>query len=84
MHDGSISCSAKIERDDAACAIEALGAVVDHYRKGGAPGSERDANITGFEITEGERRDLIEFLKSLTDEEFISNPAFSDPFAEKI
>jgi cytochrome c peroxidase len=27
-----------------------------------------------------DRADLIEFLKSLTDEEFLTNPAFSNPW----
>jgi len=84
MHDGSISCSPNHSNDDDACATEALGKVIDHYRKGGAAGSEKDENITGFELTEQEKNDLIEFLKSLTDREFITNPSFSDPFGGEI
>ncbi len=37
--------------------------------------------IVGFELSESERSDLIEFLHSLTDETFLSNPALSDPYA---
>ncbi len=37
--------------------------------------------IPGFEITEQEEEDLINFLHSLTDENFTTDPAFSDPFA---
>ena len=40
------------------------------------------AFIVGFELSEGEKSDLIAFLKSLTDETFITNPKFSDPFSE--
>ena len=35
--------------------------------------------ITGFKITSREKKDLLKFLHSLTDESFITNPAFSDP-----
>ena len=38
--------------------------------------------INGFELTEQERADVLAFLESLTDEEFMTNPDFSDPFAE--
>ena len=33
-----------------------------------------------FRLTEGEKRDLIEFLKSLTDEEMLHDPRWSDPW----
>jgi len=39
--------------------------------------------VPGFEVTEQEREDLINFLNSLTDERFLNNPAFSDPFADE-
>ena len=38
--------------------------------------------VIGFDATEQEIEDLINFLISLTDESFINNPAFSDPFDE--
>jgi cytochrome c peroxidase len=31
-------------------------------------------------MTEDERADLIAFLESLTDEEFLTDPAFADPW----
>ncbi|HET8932530.1 MAG TPA: MbnH family di-heme enzyme [Polyangiales bacterium] len=77
MHDGSIA---------------SLSEVVDHYAAGGrtiAEGPQRgvgrdnplkDPLIHGFEINEAERSDLIAFLNSLTDHEFIANPAFADPW----
>ncbi|MBD2255653.1 methanobactin export MATE transporter MbnM [Nostoc parmelioides] len=76
MHDGS---------------IPTLEAVIDHYKAGGRTihtgkfagvGSKnpfKSEFISGFELTEAEKNDLIAFLKSLTDETFIHNPAFSDP-----
>ena len=36
--------------------------------------------MRGFRLTEQDRTDLVEFLKTLTDEEFLNNPRFSDPF----
>ena len=36
--------------------------------------------VPGFEITDQEMEDLLNFLHSLTDEDFITNPAFSNPF----
>jgi cytochrome c peroxidase len=36
--------------------------------------------IAGFVITDEERTDLIAFLNSLTDWEFICDEHFSDPF----
>ena len=78
MHDGS---------------IEDLSGVLDHYAAGGrtiASGPNqgngslnplKDPLVRGFELSEDERADVIAFLESLTDEEFLTNPAFSDPFA---
>lgn len=76
MHDGSIA---------------SLEEVIDHYEAGGRTihtgkyagvGRENPLKsnfINGFKLTAEERKDLLEFLKSLTDESFINNPAFSDP-----
>jgi len=38
------------------------------------------AVIGGFDMTLSEQADLINFLETLTDEEFLANPDFSDPF----
>ena len=79
MHDGSIAT---------------LEEVIDHYARGGRVITEgEDAGdgtqhpnksefVSGFILTEQEKDDLLNFLKSLTDEEFTSNPAYSDPFAD--
>jgi cytochrome c peroxidase len=76
MHDGSIA---------------ALSEVLDHYAAGGrtiASGRYagvgknsplKDKLVRGFELSERERSDVIAFLESLTDHEFLTNPAFSDP-----
>lgn len=66
MHDGS---------------IPDLRGVIEHYAKGGREGHEmQDGMIVGFDATEDEISDLIAFLESLTDENFLTNPAYSDPW----
>lgn len=75
MHDGTLAT---------------LDDVVDHYVAGGtdtpAGGDGRlnpnkSAFVRGFTLTTEERADLIAFLESLTDQAFITDPRFSDPFA---
>lgn len=77
MHDGSIAT---------------LDEVIDHYAAGGRTitdgpnagvGSEsmlKNIFIHGFDPTEQEREDLLNFLRSLTDDAFMNDPRFSDPF----
>ncbi|MFW5877414.1 MAG: di-heme enzyme, partial [Myxococcota bacterium] len=36
--------------------------------------------VFGFDMTEQEKEDVLAFLRSLTDESFIENPRFSNPF----
>jgi len=76
MHDGSIS---------------SLAEVIDHYAAGGrtitsGPSAgighdnpNKESNVQGFKLTDAERKDLIAFLESLTDSEFLHNPMLSDP-----
>ena len=76
MHDGSIAT---------------LGEVLDHYSAGGrrvasgphagngAQNPHKSMFITGFALSARERADLIAFLESLTDRQFLSNPAHGDP-----
>jgi cytochrome c peroxidase len=78
MHDGS---------------IPTLAAVVLHYAAGGRDISAgpyrgdgrrnplKSTLVTGFTITDQEVTDLVSFLTSLTDTDFITNPAHADPFA---
>jgi cytochrome c peroxidase len=77
MHDGSIA---------------SLDEVLDHYAAGGRTVSEgpyagtgaanplKSEFVPGFIITPEEKADVIAFLNSLTDEEFLTNPRFADPF----
>lgn len=77
MHDGS---------------IETLDEVIDHYAAAGrtihdgpwaGDGSQnpfKSQFIVGFELSDQEREDLLEFMKALSDEEFIESSEFADPF----
>jgi cytochrome c peroxidase len=79
MHDGSIAT---------------LSEALDHYAAGGrtipsgpyaGAGSENPLQsdlIRGFELTDEERTNVIDFLESLTDQEFLENPALSNPWNE--
>jgi cytochrome c peroxidase len=81
MHDGSIAT---------------LDAVLDHYAAGGrtvSVGSRRGVGrqnplkssfISGFSLTAEERADLLAFLRSLTDAQFLSDPRFSDPWQPQV
>jgi cytochrome c peroxidase len=59
MHDGSMNT---------------LYEIVLHYESGGKPHPNKDTSLSGFSLTEAERQDLISFLQSLTDQEFVNNP----------
>lgn len=77
MHDGS---------------METLEEVIDFYAAAGRNIEEGDYAgdgrenplknifIIGFEATDLEKQALLDFLKSLTDEEFLTNPAYSNPW----
>ena len=67
MHDGSIAT---------------LEEVIQFYASGGQENPYKSSLVPGFEITEQEQEDLINFLLSLTDETFITDPDLSNPFQE--
>jgi cytochrome c peroxidase len=64
MHDGS---------------LPTLEAVLDHYMRGGQRNPRQDPRVRPFALTGTERSDLLAFLGSLTDHEFVENPDFSAP-----
>ncbi len=77
MHDGSIAT---------------LDEVIDMYAAGGRVISDgpnagdgrthpnKSTFVKGFELSSDERAALMSFLEALTDESFITDPRFSDPF----
>jgi len=67
MHDGSLAT---------------LADVIDHYAAGGRMDHPNKSHILRpFHLTDGEKGDLVEFLKSLTDEEMLRDARWSDPWA---
>ena len=77
MHDGS---------------LQTLEEVIDHYARGGrlledgpyagdgALSPLKSGFVAGFELTQAEKADLIAFLEALTDDDFLSREALSNPF----
>jgi cytochrome c peroxidase len=79
MHDGSIAT---------------LSEVLDHYGRAGrliasgpnaGDGSKsplKESFVGGFVLTDTERRNLLAFLQSLTDTNFLKDPRYSDPWKQ--
>ncbi|MCC6265095.1 MAG: di-heme enzyme [Bryobacterales bacterium] len=65
MHDGS---------------IPTLESVLDHYASGGKASANKSPAMRAHKLSPQERADLIEFLKTLTDEELLRDPRWSDPW----
>jgi len=72
MHDGSLPTLEVVIRQH--YAVKGHSAIA-----GKGPNPLRSEFIEGFKLSNREVQDLIAFLNSLTDESFITNPAFSDP-----
>src|SRR4051812_27797955 len=64
MHDGS---------------VPTLEAAVGHYASGGVDSPVKSPRIRPFRITAAESHDLIAFLNSLTDREFLTDPTLARP-----
>ncbi len=79
MHDGSIETLEEVLDFYAAGGREVLGGP---HAGDGRENPYKDPLVRGFEMTEQEKLDLLEFLYSFTDETFLSDPALSDPFAD--
>jgi cytochrome c peroxidase len=63
MHDGSLST---------------LEQVVEHYNSGGKNNPRKNMLIKELGLTETEKKELVAFLKSLTDDRFVSNTKFNN------
>lgn len=77
MHDGSIPTLEAVIREHYAVAGRAT-------KNGNGPSPMRSSFIAGFEVSPHEVRDLVEFLRSLTDEGFVKNTKHSDPWAKEV
>ena len=65
--------------------FQTLEEVIDHYNEGIEESSTVDATVlytksTGLFLTEQDKEDLVNFLKSLTDETFLNNEEYHSPF----
>ncbi len=54
--------------------------VLDQYASGGHGVINEDPNIHQFDLSEQDKADLIAFLQMLTDDTFLNDPAFANPF----
>ncbi len=50
------------------------------YAGDGRDNPHKSGFVSGFELTDQERADLIAFLEALTDDAFLTDPRFADPF----
>lgn len=78
MHDGTVETLEEVIR-----IYEAGGRVIESgpYAGDGRASPLKSGFVPGFTLTDAERQDLIAFLESLTDQSFLEDPRFSDPFA---
>jgi cytochrome c peroxidase len=63
--------------------FQTLEEVIEHYNSGGHPSTTVDPNMKyttgGLQLTPEKKAQLIAFLHTLTDTEFVTNPDFLDP-----
>ncbi|NNE25282.1 MAG: cytochrome C peroxidase [Saprospiraceae bacterium] len=59
--------------------FQTLEEVLDHYNSGGKPSPNKHPLIVPLGLTQEHLDALMAFLHTLTDEEFMNNPAYSDP-----
>ena len=80
MHDGSIATLPDVIRH-----YEAGGrTIATGPNKGfGADNLLKSQFVKGFQLSDGERADLVAFLESLTDPGFLADPRFANPFPKK-
>ena len=57
--------------------------VLAHYASGGARSPQQSERVRGFALNDRDAEALIAFLEALTDETFVRDARFSDPFAPR-
>ena len=77
MHDGTIASLEEVVRTYAA---GGRNVTEGQFVGDGRTNPLKDSFIAGFEISESEIQDVIAFLESLTDESFVTNPRFANPW----
>ena len=59
--------------------LETLAEVVEHFNSGGLNHPNKSALIKPLGLSEQEKTDLVAFLHSLTDQQFLNNPDLAEP-----
>lgn len=77
MHDGSIATLEEVIRFYESGGREIL---TGEWTGDGRLNPYKSEFVRGFALTDEQRQDLLSFLRALTDESFLENPQFSDPF----
>lgn len=79
MHDGSI-----LTLEEVILFYSDGGRIIEtgEYAGDGRDNPFKSGFVPGFEITDQEMEDLLNFLRSLTDETFVTDPDFSNPLEE--
>jgi cytochrome c peroxidase len=77
MHDGSLATLRDVVRKH--YAVKGMAA-----NAGQQPSPLRDSLIEGFSVSDAQVDDLVAFLESLTDSEFLNNSKYADPFAQPL
>ncbi len=77
MHDGTIATL-----EDVLDFYAAHGRVIAQgpYKGDGRRNPHKDARIDKIRLSRAERRDIVAFLRTLTDESFLADPRYADPF----
>jgi cytochrome c peroxidase len=81
MHDGSIATLPEVIQfyiDGGRLVAEG------EYAGDGRANPYKNGFVSGFSLDDQEIADLVAFLESLTDEQFITDPRFSDPFTPEL
>lgn len=73
----NVAVTAPYMHDGRFATLEEVGA---HYARGGTPSPDRSPLVRGFSVTDDEKRDLVEFLRSLTDDGLLTKPDLADPW----
>jgi cytochrome c peroxidase len=60
--------------------FDTLEKVIDHYSKEVKPHPNLSPGMARLNFTDNEKAALLAFLKTLTDQKFLTDPKFSDPF----
>lgn len=80
MHDGSI---ATLEQVIEFYAAGGRNITDGKYVGDGRLNPHKSQFVKGFDLDEQQKQDLLAFLHALSDQSFIANPAFSNPFEER-